>query len=197
MCTIIGVGERLHKVLGQIGSLRLAIVSVWATCSHFPPFFSIFDYIFLKLHNKKFRVRAKTLMGLGNQKCTYNFFGLTWKLILWWASLNSSHIKKQAYMLSFETSIGKYLHWKLVTSYCLLVSTITWLVTFWRIYQVRYSIGSVSAWHASGPEFDPHVRHILLWRLGPEKISTAILPLLLIQEEQLSVTSKRLCTKYW
>ena len=24
-------------------------------------------------------------------------------------------------------------------------------------------IGSVSAWHASGPEFDPHVRHILSW----------------------------------
>ena len=31
------------------------------------------------------------------------------------------------------------------------------------------SIGSVSAWHASGPEFDPHVRHILSWRLGHEK----------------------------
>ena len=45
------------------------------------------------------------------------------------------------------------------------------------------SIGSVSAWHASGPEFDPHVRHILSWRLGHEKISTAILPLPLIQEE--------------
>ena len=45
-------------------------------------------------------------------------------------------------------------------------------------------IGSVSAWHASGPEFDPHVRHILSWRLGHEKISTAILPVPLIQEEQ-------------
>ena len=31
------------------------------------------------------------------------------------------------------------------------------------------SIGSVFAWHASGPEFDPHVRHILSWRLGHEK----------------------------
>ena len=59
------------------------------------------------------------------------------------------------------------------------------------------SIGSVSAWHASGPEFDPHVRHILSWRLGHETISTAILPLPLIQEEQLSVTGERLCTKYW
>ena len=56
------------------------------------------------------------------------------------------------------------------------------------------SIGSVSAWHASGPEFDPHVRHILSWRLGHEKISTAILRLPLIQEEQLSVTGERMCT---
>ena len=59
------------------------------------------------------------------------------------------------------------------------------------------SIGSEFAWHASGPEFYPHVRHILSWRLGHENISTAILPLPLIQEEQLSVTGKRMCTKYW
>ena len=30
------------------------------------------------------------------------------------------------------------------------------------------SIGGVFAWHASGPEFDPHVRHILSWRLDHE-----------------------------
>ena len=59
------------------------------------------------------------------------------------------------------------------------------------------SIGSEFAWHASGPEFDPHIRHILSWRLGHENISTAILPLPLIQEEQLSVTGERMCTKYW
>ena len=59
------------------------------------------------------------------------------------------------------------------------------------------SIGSVFAWHASGPEFDPHVRHILSWRLGHENIFTAILPLPLIQEEQLSVTGERMCTKFW
>ena len=59
------------------------------------------------------------------------------------------------------------------------------------------SIGSVFAWHASGPEFDPHVRHILSWRPGHENISTAILPLPLIQEEQLSVTGDRMCTMYW
>ena len=59
------------------------------------------------------------------------------------------------------------------------------------------AIGSVSPWHGRGPKFDPHVRHILSWRLGHEKNSTAILPLLLIQEEQLSVTGERMCTKYW
>ena len=58
------------------------------------------------------------------------------------------------------------------------------------------SIGSVSDWHVSGPEFDPHVRHILSWRLGHENISPAILSLPLIQEEQLSVTGERMCTKY-
>ena len=49
----------------------------------------------------------------------------------------------------------------------------------------------------AAPEFDPYVRHILSWRLGHENISTAILPLPLIQEEQLSVTGERMCTKYW
>ena len=59
------------------------------------------------------------------------------------------------------------------------------------------SIGSVSAWHASGLEFDTHIRHILSWRLGHENICTAILPLQLIQGEQLSVTGERMRTKYW
>ena len=59
------------------------------------------------------------------------------------------------------------------------------------------SIGSEFAWHASGPEFDPHVRHILSWRLGHENFSTAILLLPLIQEEQLTVTGEGMCTKYW
>ena len=52
-------------------------------------------------------------------------------------------------------------------------------------------------WHASVPEFDPHVQHILSLGLGHEKNSTAILLLPLIQEEQLSVTGERICTKYW
>ena len=58
------------------------------------------------------------------------------------------------------------------------------------------SIGSVSAWHVSGPEFDPNVRHILSWILYHEKNSTAILHLPLIQKEQLSVTGERMYTKY-
>ena len=53
------------------------------------------------------------------------------------------------------------------------------------------SIGS-----ANGPEFDPHVWIILSWRPDHKKISTAILPLPLIQEEQLSVAGERMCTKY-
>ena len=56
------------------------------------------------------------------------------------------------------------------------------------------SIWSVSAWHARGPEFDPHVQHILSWRFGHETFSTAILPLPIIQEEQLSATGERMCT---
>ena len=70
-----------------------------------------------------------------------------------------------------------------------------------RVYCFRTgrgsSIGSEFASHASGPEFDLHVRHILSWRLGHENISTAILPLPLIQEEQLLVTGEKMCTKYW
>ena len=56
------------------------------------------------------------------------------------------------------------------------------LTTFSAIFQTGRSSsnGSVSAWHASGPEFDSHVWHILSWRLGHEKLSMAILPLPLI-----------------
>ena len=42
------------------------------------------------------------------------------------------------------------------------------------------SIGSVSAWHASGPEFDLHIRHIFSWKFSHEKNSTTILPLPLV-----------------
>ena len=45
------------------------------------------------------------------------------------------------------------------------------------------SIESVSAWHANGSEFDPHVRHILSWRHGHEKNYTTI-------------PGERMCTKY-
>ena len=65
-----------------------------------------------------------------------------------------------------------------------------------REYGRGSSIGSMFAWHAIGPVFDPHVRHMLSWRIGDENISTAILPLPLIQEEQLSMTGVSMCTQY-
>ena len=52
------------------------------------------------------------------------------------------------------------------------------------------SIGSEFAWHASGHKFDPHVRHILSWRLGHENISSAILPLSLIQKSSCQLLAK-------
>ena len=57
------------------------------------------------------------------------------------------------------------------------------------------SVGCVSSWYADGRGFDPHVRLHSFVEIGDEIISTAILPLLLIQEEQLSVTGERMCTK--
>ena len=42
--------------------------------------------------------------------------------------------------------------------------------TLFAMTECASSIGSTSAWHASGPEFDPHLRHILSYRLGHENI---------------------------
>ena len=39
--------------------------------------------------------------------------------------------------------------------------------------------------------------HVFPDRVGHEIISTAILPLPLIQEDQLSVNGERMCAKYW
>ena len=57
------------------------------------------------------------------------------------------------------------------------------------------SIGSVSAWHARSPEFDPSGT----FSRGDLVMKTFLRPisLPLIQEEQLSVTGKRMGTKYW
>ena len=54
-----------------------------------------------------------------------------------------------------------------------------------------------TAWLTDGRGFDPRAQHILSLRSGHEKISTAILPIPLIQEGQLSVTGERMGTKYW
>ena len=59
------------------------------------------------------------------------------------------------------------------------------------------SIGCASAWYADGHGFNPNVwQNILSLRFGQEKISMTILSLPLIQEGQLSVTGKRMGTKY-
>ena len=58
------------------------------------------------------------------------------------------------------------------------------LFTFWRGTVARSEASSLGM--QAAPEFDPHVRHILSWRLGHENISTAILPLPLIQEAVVS-----------
>ena len=58
----------------------------------------------------------------------------------------------------------------------------------------RYSlVGSDVAWESRGTAIDPRVRHIFSLRFGHEIISTAILPLSLIQEEHLSVNGEKRC----
>ena len=93
--------------------------------------------------------------------------------VLCWRSLPKRHQWK--YQRHFESISGR-----------------RWINAMLNCYCNCYLIGM-----QAGPEFDPPVRHILSWRLGHENISTAILPLPLIQEEQLSVTGERMCTKYW
>ena len=59
------------------------------------------------------------------------------------------------------------------------------------------SVGSSSVWYADGRGFDPHVLQHSFVEIGHGIIATAILPLPLIEEGQLSVTGERMCTKYW
>ena len=61
---------------------------------------------------------------------------------------------------------------------------------------MRVRLVCASAWYANGRELDPHIRLHSFMKFGQEIISMAILSLPLFQEEQLSVTGKRLCTKY-
>ena len=65
------------------------------------------------------------------------------------------------------------------------------------VYRCSNSIGSLAAWDASGTEFDPCVQRILSLGFGHENISQPILPLPMIQEDQLSVNAKRMYVKYW
>ena len=59
------------------------------------------------------------------------------------------------------------------------------------------SIGCATAWHVDSCRFDPLVRQHSFLEIGHEIISTAILPVPLIQVGQLSVSGQRMCTKYW
>ena len=64
------------------------------------------------------------------------------------------------------------------------------------VYAGRYSsVGSDVALESRGTAIDPRI----LQSFGHENISTAILPLPLTQEVHLnlSVSGKRMCTKYW
>ena len=59
------------------------------------------------------------------------------------------------------------------------------------------AVSSTSDFHSGGCEFAPWLGLILTYvEIGHEITSTADLSLSLIQEEQLSVTGKRMCTKY-
>ena len=53
------------------------------------------------------------------------------------------------------------------------------------------------AWYADVRGFDPAVRQHFLMGIGHEIISWAILPLLLFRVGQLSVTGRKMYTKYW
>ena len=59
------------------------------------------------------------------------------------------------------------------------------------------SVGSDVYWELRSTAIDPRVQHIFLSRFGHENISTAILPLPLIQEEYLPVNSEMMCAKNW
>ena len=59
------------------------------------------------------------------------------------------------------------------------------------------SVGCASDMYSGGRGFDPSVRQHCFVEIGHEIISTAILSQLLIEVGQLSVSSERMCTKYW
>ena len=66
-----------------------------------------------------------------------------------------------------------------------------------RLVQPSPAGPASSAWYADGREFDHPVRQFFFVEIGHEIISTAILPLPLIQVGQMSVAGKGICTEYW
>ena len=59
------------------------------------------------------------------------------------------------------------------------------------------AVGNTSECRPRGRDFEPKPGHITFVEIDHEIISTAILPLLQIQEGQLAVTGKSMCTQYW
>ena len=78
--------------------------------------------------------------------------------------------------------------------------TILFVVNFRTLlcYSTRRGrlVSSHSAWDASDIEIDPCIWHILSWRFCHKNISSTILPIALIQGEQLSVNGERIYAKY-
>ena len=58
------------------------------------------------------------------------------------------------------------------------------------------AVGSGSDWESRDSWFEPRPGHIFV-EIYHEIISMVILPLPLIQEGQVSLSGKSICTKYW
>ena len=132
---------------------------------------------------------------------TINFTSFCHRFLWIFLFLDFNHTGNRQRKLTFILDDTYYWQSDLLVDFCIWHATIVqprYGGTMIKHLNYDWNTSNVEfAWHASGPEFDPYVWHILSWRFGHENISTAILPLLLIQEEQLSVTGERMCTKYW
>ena len=59
-------------IFGRSAFIEIFYIKL-ACFKHFPPFSRKFDNIFLTIHNKMFRVGAKTKVGSGNLKHTHTY----------------------------------------------------------------------------------------------------------------------------
>ena len=78
-----------------------------------------------------------------------------------------------------------------------------WFISFLPYISTQKQEDPVAWWDALPPGIQTveglilRSTKTLFWGIGQEIISTAILSLSLIQVGQLSVTGRRMCTKYW